>query len=456
MEAEIAIIGSGIAGSAMAHVMGLQNRKVVLIERQFSEPDRIVGELLQPGGMTALQELQLEDCVENIEAAVVHGYVVHYMRNGESVVLTYPRKESGDSIHTGRAFHHGRFVMNLRKAALANTNVYKLEGSATQLIYEAGCVVGVSVKTKDSDSEVIIKAQLTVVADGSFSKFRRELSASEQKICSHFVGIIMEDCPQFKPNFAEVIISEAGVILVYKISPHCTRALIDIRGPIPSNLRSHILESFVNHVPQHIRAPFVRAVENGRLRSMPNCFLASQPKCIPGVILLGDASNQRHPLTGCGMTAAFNDVIIWRNLLQGIDLSDHSVVLSAVEKFHWERKSNHSYVINVLAQALYSLFSATEDNMKYLQEACFNYFQLGGECADGPIALLSVVTPKPLKLIGHFFTVAFYAMYNVTASHGLWMLPLGLIRSLRVIYTACKVIFPLMLSETLKPIKANY
>ena len=37
-----------------------QGRQVLLIERDWSEPDRIVGELLQPGGVQALQRLGLD------------------------------------------------------------------------------------------------------------------------------------------------------------------------------------------------------------------------------------------------------------------------------------------------------------------------------------------------------------------------------------------------------------
>lgn len=32
----------------------------------------------------------------------------------------------------------------------------------------------------------------------------------------------------------------------------------------------------------------------------------------------------------------------------------------AKKRFHWERKSSHSFVVNVLAQALYELFAATD------------------------------------------------------------------------------------------------
>lgn len=56
---DIAIIGAGIIGTALAHVLGNQGRSVLLLERDLSEPDRIVGELLQPGGVKMLEKLGL-------------------------------------------------------------------------------------------------------------------------------------------------------------------------------------------------------------------------------------------------------------------------------------------------------------------------------------------------------------------------------------------------------------
>ena len=54
------IVGAGVLGSAMAAVLARDGRSVTVIERDLQEPDRIVGELLQPGGLKALQELGLE------------------------------------------------------------------------------------------------------------------------------------------------------------------------------------------------------------------------------------------------------------------------------------------------------------------------------------------------------------------------------------------------------------
>ena len=46
-------------------------RKVLLLERDLSQPDRIVGELLQPGGYLMLKRLGLAHVLDNIDAQKV-------------------------------------------------------------------------------------------------------------------------------------------------------------------------------------------------------------------------------------------------------------------------------------------------------------------------------------------------------------------------------------------------
>ena len=100
---------------------------------------------------------------------------------------------------------------------------------------------------------------------------------------------------------------------------------------------------------------------------MPNCFMPPSSSSKRGVLLLGDAFNMRHPLTGAGMSVALNDVVIWRELLLAVpDLKNHSHILSQQKKFLLKRKKSHSFVVNILAQALYSLFSAS-DSMLFVQ-----------------------------------------------------------------------------------------
>ena len=56
---EVILVGSGVLGSALASALARDGRKVTVIERDLKQPDRIVGELLQPGGCKALKKLGL-------------------------------------------------------------------------------------------------------------------------------------------------------------------------------------------------------------------------------------------------------------------------------------------------------------------------------------------------------------------------------------------------------------
>ncbi|XP_016071566.1 PREDICTED: squalene monooxygenase isoform X1 [Miniopterus natalensis] len=444
---EVIIVGSGVLGSALAAVLSRDGRKVTVIERDLQEPDRILGEYLQPGGYHVLKDLGLEDTVEGIDAQVVHGYVVHDRESKSDVLIPYPLLED-NRVQSGRAFHHGRFIMSLRKAAMAEPNTRFIEGSVLQLLEEDDAVVGVQYRDKETGDIQELHAPLTVVADGLFSKFRKNLTSNKVSVSSHFVGFLMENAPQFKANHAELLLVNPSPVLIYQISSNETRVLVDIRGELPRNLREYMVEKIYPQLPDHVKEPFLEATQNSRLRSMPASFLPPSPVNKRGVLLLGDAYNIRHPLTGGGMSVAFKDIKLWRKLLKGIpDLYDDAAIFQAKKSFYWSRKVSHSFVVNILAQALYQLFSATDDSLHQLRKACFLYFKLGGECVAGPVGLLSVLSPNPLSLIGHFFAVAIYATYFCFKSEPWITKPRAIFSSGAILYRACSVIFPLIYSE---------
>lgn len=102
---------------------------------------------------------------------------------------------------------------------------------------------------------------------------------------------------------------------------------------------------------------------------MPNTFLPpvkqGAKRTKEGVILLGDSWNMRHPLTGGGMTVAFDDVLLLSGLLgeivnKGEDLSNWEGVSDALHQWFWERKGL-APTINVLSVALYELFGASSE-----------------------------------------------------------------------------------------------
>jgi len=460
---DVVIIGSGILGSALGATLAKDGRKVSIIERDLSEPDRIVGELLQPGGRIALDKLGLQKAVEGIDSHTIKGYILHDTLTKSQVEVSYPKDREDvegnnegssvdprdviDSLSSGRAFHHGRFVMGLRREAQEQQNVTYLEGNASSLIEDGGKVIGVQYRPKGEEHAKAIYAPLTIVADGCFSRFRKSLIKKKPEVKSHFVGLLMNNCPQFKENHAELVLMDPSPVLVYQISSEQTRILVDVRGTMPKDLKGHLAENILPNMPEHMQEPFLDSLSNDRIRSMPGSFLPADPVETPGVLVLGDALNMRHPLTGGGMSVALNDVLIWRDLLRKIpDLRDSTAVLNALASFRSQRRSHHSFVVNVLAQALYELFASTDYHLKSLKNACLAYFKLGGECVSGPVGLLSVLNPKPHILIGHFFAVAVYAIYHTVRQGGL-AVHRSVYDSSQIFYKACGVIFPLVLSE---------
>ncbi|KAG8650518.1 hypothetical protein MANES_07G049600v8 [Manihot esculenta] len=414
---DIIIVGAGVAGSALAYTLGKDGRRVHVIERDLTEPDRIVGELLQPGGYLKLMELGLQGLDSNV---------------------------------CGRSFHNGRFIQRMREKAASLPNVRLEEGTVTSLLEVKGTIKGVQYKTR-TGQELTACAPLTIVCDGCFSNLRRSLCNPKVDIPSCFVALILENCELPYPNHGHVILADPSPILFYRISSLEIRCLVDIPAchqmPSISNgeMTNYLKSKVAPQIPPELFDAFISAINKGNIRTMPNRSMPAAPHPTPGALLLGDAFNMRHPLTGGGMTVALSDIVVLRNLLRPLcDFSDAKALCEYLKSFYTLRKPVAS-TINTLAGALYKVFSTSHDPaQKEMREACFDYLSLGGVFSNGPIALLSGLNPRPLNLVIHFFAVAIYGVgrliFPLPSAKRMWM-------GARMISVALGIIFPIIRDE---------
>ncbi|KAL4348591.1 hypothetical protein GQ457_17G001840 [Hibiscus cannabinus] len=454
---DIIIVGAGVAGAALAYSLGKDGRRVHVIERDMNAPRRIAGENLMPGGYLKLIELGLEDCVDEIDALKFLGYVLY--KDGNGITVPFPLDKFPSDV-AGRSFHNGRFVQKLRDKAASLHNVSLEQGTVTSLIEENETVKGVHYKDK-TGRLLTAHAPLTVVCDGCFSNLRRSLCNPEVDVPSYFVGFRLTDCKLPKENYGAVILADPSPILLYNISSTEVRCMVDIPsrnlpsvsdGKMAHYLRTlvapkvYIWAGWTEVVPPELYTAFMSAIEKkDNIRVVPSKIMAAAPNPIPGALLIGDAFNMRHPLTGGGMTVALSDVVLLRDLLRPLrDLSDPYAISKYLESFYTLRKPMSS-TINIAANVLQRVFRASSDpTMEDMQQAYFGYLGLGGALSNGVSAVLSGLCPRPSSLAFHFVTMTIYGVGRLLLP---FPSPKRLWNGAKLLWVASSILFPFIWSE---------
>lgn len=462
---DLIIVGGGVIGATLAlslarHVKQLKEKvssssvnssskaRILLIERDWSEPDRIVGELLQPDGVAMLTKLQCIDCVDKIDGQVINGYGLNLCSEWKQ--LSYPATEFAPAGAKGIAFHNGRFIQKMRTIIEKEfqSQVEISISTAKKLLYDSSDrVIGVEHKKKVGDETVESYANLTVIADGCNSGFRKSLFQSDFTINvrSKFLGLELHDTVLPFPNHGHVILAKPSPVLVYPIASNDTRILIDFPAniSIPTEqqaLNEYLLSKVKPQLPAQIQQSFHNAVLTQLPKVCPNQSMGAQMNFTAGIWLVGDSLNTRHPLTGGGMTVGFTDLYTFINTIKqtNYDFSNTKRLDSIVQDIYYERHNNNA-CINILADALYGV---TSDEL--LKVACYSYLSLGSRMSGDPVKLLSGISRSQPLLITHFFMVAFWGMAKLLFPIPT---PTAIINSCTMIRSACRIILPLIIRE---------
>ncbi|KAG2143751.1 squalene epoxidase-domain-containing protein [Suillus bovinus] len=458
---DVLIVGAGIAGPALAHALATKTfgkrtapLRIAVLERSFAKPDRMVAELLQPGGVTALKQLGMESCLETFDSAPSAGFYV--LRGEHGICAPFPRG------YEARAFEHGSFVMSLRDCARRAPNVQMIETTVTDLIEneETHRVIGVRASQAGGQPESYF-ADLVILADGSLCKWRTTVLGHmpyepEQK--GYLAGLMVKDLKLPVPKYATMIVLKgAGPVVLYELPNNEHRMLVEFKEP-PPDLKEHILHDVIPQLSPSIREPILKSLETGRLRRSPHYYLPAIPqgeRSKPGVFLLGDSLNMRHPLTAGGMTVALNDAVILSDLLADVEsFSNWDEISAVLRKWHQLRKPLAS-TINTMSMSWAGLFAAEGEAFDIMQDGAFKFFGKGPEYSEAPMSLAAGITASPLLLARSSLTIALYSIWVLfthprpgnKSAPPIYEYPILFVKALNVIWTIGSVMGPVLWAE---------
>lgn len=291
---DVLIAGGGIAGSALAIMLGRAGLAVELFEQGRFPREKACGEGLMPGGVGVLARLGLAEAVGGAPFYGVRYYAGALVAEGRfPAIAGVPA--------TGRGQRRRRLDQILFANAAATPGVTARTGTRVEApLRERGRVVGLIVAGQER------RAPLVVAADGARSRLRRQLELDGPPPRRWRVGLRTHFrlAPgQVQPPWVEVFIGNGYELYVTPLpQDEVLVAGLAERDRVvdgaEASMRRWLAEQPV------LRERLEGAERCTALLGMSPLGRRARAGVAPGAVLLGDAARFLDPITGGGMAQA--------------------------------------------------------------------------------------------------------------------------------------------------------
>jgi 2-polyprenyl-6-methoxyphenol hydroxylase-like FAD-dependent oxidoreductase len=320
---DLAIVGGGIGGSALATVMARAGRSVLLLEASEVFEDRVRGEWIAPWGVTETKRVGLYDLLMDAGGHHVGRHVTYdESRSAQaSETRTLPLNIFADGVAGPLCLghpHHCQTLFDEAKAAGADAR-RGVSVSALRLGARPGLTF------EENGQAVEVEARLVVGADGRTSQVREaaEIPLHQDPPHHWFAGLLIEGADDWDPDLQAIGTEGDFAFLAFpqgegRVRIYGGYALDEakrFRGP---DAGRRFLDTFAMR-----SAPGNEALVAGRpagpLHSYINADAWTDEPFAPGVVLVGDAAGWNDPIVGLGLSITYRDVRIVSELLKGSD-----------------------------------------------------------------------------------------------------------------------------------------
>lgn len=323
MDADVAVVGGGPIGAALAMLLARGGRRVAVLERAAFPRDKPCGEALMPSGASVLAGLGVDLLREGFPP--LSG--VRYRLEGHGSVA--------GAFRTGRGFGVRRIRLDalLAERAAATPNVRFITDCTALGVRHARDHVGVETRLGE------LRARTLVAADGLRSPVARWLGwarppdgRARHALVGHLAGVAPGN---------EIVVTLLGDVEVYAApsGPDETLAVVlGGRGSLRHAGRS-VAETYRTVVDG--AHPEMRDGElRGPIRGAGPFRVAPATVAAGRVFLAGDATGFLDPLTGDGISAGLAQAAVLASLLAagGADVADAGRRYRVWHRRQWRRR----------------------------------------------------------------------------------------------------------------------
>lgn len=306
---DVIIVGSGIAGGALATVLAAGGMEVLTLERQAEYGDHVRGEILWPWGVRLARQLDVERILLGAGATVVPRLDLY--DEGTSDPLRIAVDESVAGVEGSLNIAHPRACSALAEAALtAGTD---LRWGVRHVRVQAGERPQVRWKTSDGiDQEA--SCRLVIGADGRRSSVRSQAAIGlEVDPPAHLMaGMLVEAVEGL--NFGVNVIARESDLMFYSFPQQDGRSRLYFSFPTDQQTRfagrqgpERFLHSSRLGCLEGV-ADWSAARPAGPCATFPGADSRADSPICDGVVLIGDAAGYENPLQGQGLSMALQDV----------------------------------------------------------------------------------------------------------------------------------------------------
>ncbi len=309
---DVAIIGLGPVGAALAGLLGKRGLRVVAIEK-----DPRIFQLPRAAHVdhTGLRTIQEIGCLDTMLPTLVRNRRLDLLNARHEVLLSIPADQpSVSGLPTSVYFYQPEFDTILREKAASYATVdVRLGTEMTGLDQDD---TGVSIRTRDSDGvETAFRASRVVGCDGAWSPVREAMGITLENLDFDEKWLVLDlkltrDVPGLPVDFAIEVCDPSRPYLSTPLAPGRQRfEFMMLPGEDPEHVRQA-------HVVGRLLANWLPDGSYEIQRSAVYTFhgLLARQWRKGRVMVAGDAAHQTPPFLGQGMCAGIRDAanLAWK------------------------------------------------------------------------------------------------------------------------------------------------